>query len=160
MRPEIKARMPSLLSNGTTASCPMNGMDTRAPRMCITCSWTDTTAANTFITRPTRSISGKRISWNDTATVCSTKRNSPKPLPCLRTRVAYLPDDYWGYYNLGAAYSMNKQPKESIASLETAVNKRMTELDYWQGDKNLNNVRMLDDFKTWWRKYFYQRNAG
>ncbi|HNA02158.1 MAG TPA: tetratricopeptide repeat protein, partial [Ferruginibacter sp.] len=72
----------------------------------------------------------------------------------FKNQVAYLPDDYWGYYNLGAAYSMNKQPKESIASLETAVNKRMTELDYWQGDKNLNNVRMLDDFKNMVKKYF------
>ena len=34
------------------------------------------------------------------------------------------------------------------------LNKRMTELDYWQGDKNLNNVRMLDDFKNMVKKYF------
>ena len=72
-----------------------------------------------------------------------------KAIAMFKNQAAYPSDDYWGYYNLGAAYSMNKQPKESIASLETAVNKRGRNSTTGRGDKNLNNVRMLDDFKTW-----------
>ena len=32
--------------------------------------------------------------------------------------------------------------------------KRMVELPYWETDKNLNNVRMLGDFKDVLKKYF------
>ncbi len=49
---------------------------------------------------------------------------------------------------------MGKQPAEAIKNLDIALNKRMVELDHWQTDKNLNNVRMLEDFKGMVKKYF------
>ena len=72
----------------------------------------------------------------------------------FRNQIAYLPNDPWGYYNLGAAYSVGKQPAEAIKNLDIALDKRMVELPYWETDKNLNNVRLLGDFKLMLQKYF------
>ncbi|HQW84351.1 MAG TPA: tetratricopeptide repeat protein, partial [Ferruginibacter sp.] len=72
----------------------------------------------------------------------------------FKNQVAFLPNDPWGYYNLGAAYSLGKQPEASLKNLDIALDKRMVELPLWESDKNLNNVRMLEGFKTMLKKYF------
>ena len=72
----------------------------------------------------------------------------------FKKQIAYLPEDPWGYYNLGAAFSVGKQASESIKNLDIALDKRMVELPYWEKDKNLDNVRMLEDFKNVLKKYF------
>ena len=82
------------------------------------------------------------------------QKRIPEAVAMFKNQVAYLPNDYWGYYNLGAAYSVGKQPNESITNLNIALDKRMVELDHWQADKNLTNVRMLEDFKVMVKKYF------
>ena len=74
----------------------------------------------------------------------------------FKNQIAYLPQDPWGYYNLAAAYSVGKQPAEAIKNLDIALDKRMVELPYWETDKNLDNVRMLGDFKEVLKKYFNQ----
>ncbi len=63
------------------------------------------------------------------------QRKIPEAIAMFKNQIAYLPNDYWGYYNLGAAYSVGKQPNEAISSLNIALDKRMVELDYWQADK-------------------------
>lgn len=78
----------------------------------------------------------------------------PEAIAMFKNQIAYLPNDYWGYYNLGAAYSVAKQPAEAIKNLDIALDKRMVELPYWETDKNLNNVRLLVDFKEMLKKYF------
>ena len=72
----------------------------------------------------------------------------------FKNQIAYLPNDYWGYYNLGAAYSVANQPAEAIKNLDIALDKRMVELPFWEKDPNLNNVRKLEDFKNVLKKYF------
>ena len=82
------------------------------------------------------------------------QKKIPEAIAMFKNQIAYLPNDYWGYYNLGAAYSLGKQPTEAISNLNIALDKRMVELDYWQADKNLTNVRMLEGFKVMVKKYF------
>jgi tetratricopeptide (TPR) repeat protein len=82
------------------------------------------------------------------------QKKIPEAIAMFKNQIAYLPNDPWGYYNLGAAYSVGKQYDESIKNLDIALDKRMVELPYWETDKNLNNVRMLEDFKNVLKKYF------
>jgi tetratricopeptide (TPR) repeat protein len=82
------------------------------------------------------------------------QRKIPEAIAMFKNQVAFLPNDPWGYYNLGAAYSVGKQPTEAIKNLDMALDKRMVELPYWETDKNLNNVRLLVDFKEMLKKYF------
>ncbi len=82
------------------------------------------------------------------------QKKIPEAIAMFKNQIALLPNDYWGYYNLGAALSVGKQPEESIKNLDIALDKRMVELAIWETDKNLNNVRLLGDFKELLRKYF------
>ena len=82
------------------------------------------------------------------------QKKIPEAIAMFKNQIALLPNDYWGYYNLGAAYSVGRQPTESIKNLDIALDKRMVELPTWEVDKNLNNVRLLGDFKELLRKYF------
>ena len=72
----------------------------------------------------------------------------------FKNQLTLLPDDPLGYYNIGCAYSLGKQPKEAISYLGQALAKKMTDLAYWQADKSLDNVRLLEEFKTLVKKYF------
>ena len=82
------------------------------------------------------------------------QKKIPEAITMFKNQIAYLPNDPWSYYNLGAAYSVGKQPAEAIKNLDIALDKRMVELPYWEKDKNLDNVRMLEDFKNVLKKYF------
>ena len=72
----------------------------------------------------------------------------------FNNQVSFLPDDPWGYYNIASAYSVGKQPKPALTYFELAIKKRMSELGYWQSDKNLDNIRLLADFKKLIKKNF------
>jgi len=82
------------------------------------------------------------------------QKKMAEAIAMFQNQVAYLPDDFWGYYNLGAAYSVGKQPAEALKNLDIALAKRMVELPYWDTDKNLDNVRYLADFRKMLEKYF------
>ena len=82
------------------------------------------------------------------------QKKIPEAIAMFKNQIALLPNDFWGYYNLGAAYSVGKQPAESIKNLTIALDKSMVQLDVWEADKNLNNVRLLGDFKELLRKHF------
>ena len=72
----------------------------------------------------------------------------------FKNLLTILPEDPTGYYNIGSAYSLGRKPAESLVYLGQALEKKMTDLDRWQKDKNLDNVRLLDDFRTLLKKYF------
>jgi len=72
----------------------------------------------------------------------------------FNNQVALLPNDPYGYYNLGAAYSVNHQAREALVYLDKALDKRMTDLQLWEADKNLDDVRILDEFQAVVKKYF------
>ena len=82
------------------------------------------------------------------------QKKIPEAIAMFKNQVALLPNDYWGYYNLGAAYSAGKQPEEAIKNLGIALDKRMVELPFWETDTNLNNVRLFAAFKELLRTYF------
>lgn len=72
----------------------------------------------------------------------------------FNNQVVLLPNDPYGYYNLGAAYSVSHKAKEALAYLDKALDKRMTDLKLWEADKNLDDVRILDEFQAVVKKYF------
>ena len=82
------------------------------------------------------------------------QKKIPEAIAMFKNQVALLPNDYWGYYNLGAAYSVGKQPVDALKNLDIALDKRMVELPHWNTDKNLDNVRFLGDFRKMLEKYF------
>jgi tetratricopeptide (TPR) repeat protein len=82
------------------------------------------------------------------------QKKAPEAIAMFKNQIALLPNDYCGYYNLGAAYSVGKQPAESLKNLDIALAKRMVDLAYWDTDKNLDNVRFLGDFRKMLEKYF------
>jgi tetratricopeptide (TPR) repeat protein len=82
------------------------------------------------------------------------QKKVPQAIAMFNNQITLLPNDYWGYYNLGAAYSVGKQPAESLKNLDIALAKRMVDLPYWETDKNIDNVRFLADFRKMLEKYF------
>ena len=82
------------------------------------------------------------------------QKKANEAIAMFKNQIALLPNDYWGYYNLGAAYSVGKQTGEALKNLDLALAKRMVDLPYWDSDKNLDNVRFLGDFRKMLEKYF------
>jgi tetratricopeptide (TPR) repeat protein len=82
------------------------------------------------------------------------QKKIPEAIAMFKNQISLLPNDPWGFYNLGAACSVGKQYAEAIKNLDIALDKRMVELPYWETDKNLDNVRLLDEFKNVLKKYF------
>ena len=72
----------------------------------------------------------------------------------FRNQLTLLPDDPWGYYNTACALSIGKQYNDALSYLSRALEKKMQDLGYWQTDKCLDNVRLLEDFKNLVKKYF------
>lgn len=80
-------------------------------------------------------------------------KRSSEAIAMFRNQVALLPNDPYGYYNLGAAYSVSHQSKEALEYLDKALDKRMTDLALWEADKNLDDVRILEEFSAIIKKY-------
>ncbi len=78
----------------------------------------------------------------------------PEAISLFNAQIVLLPNDPWGYYNLAAAYSYNRQTDEAVKQLSIALDKKMTELDHWQDDPFLDNVRTTPGFAAIVQKYF------
>ena len=78
---------------------------------------------------------------------------SSEAIAMFKNQLALLPNDPYGYYNLGAAYSVSHQSKEALEYLDKALDKRMTDLALWEADKNLDDVRILEEFSAIVKKY-------
>lgn len=75
-------------------------------------------------------------------------------IKAFENEIQQFPDYEWGYYNLACVHSLQNDTDKAMLYFTKALQKGMIQLEHWQTDNDIDNIRSLPAFKAVLLKYF------